>query len=54
MAIDEFDDQALEEAVGCSRSRTGATVTAVGLRSDGIDEALRLAYARGAEQAGGR
>ena len=49
MAIDEFDDQALEEAV-LLKEATGATVTAVGLRSDGIDEALRLAYARGADR----
>ena len=49
LAINEFDDQALEEAVLLKES-TGATVTAVGLRSDGIDEALRLAYARGADR----
>ena len=49
MAINEFDDQALEEAV-LLKEATGATVTAVGLRSDGIDEALRLAYARGADR----
>lgn len=49
MAINEFDDQALEEAV-LLKEATGATVTAVGLRSDGIDETLRLAYARGADR----
>ena len=49
MAINEFDDQALEEAV-LIKEATGATVTAVGLRSDGIEEALRLAYARGADR----
>jgi electron transfer flavoprotein beta subunit len=49
MAINEFDDQALEEAV-LLKEATGATVTAVGLRSDGIDQALRLAYARGADR----
>lgn len=49
LAINEFDDQALEEAVLLKES-TGATVTAVGLRSDGVDEALRLAYARGADR----
>ena len=49
MVINEFDDQALEEAV-LLKEATGATVTAVGLRSDGIDEALRLAYARGADR----
>ncbi|MGA8928077.1 MAG: electron transfer flavoprotein subunit beta/FixA family protein [Solirubrobacterales bacterium] len=49
MAINEFDDQALEEAV-LLKEAAGATVTAVGLRSDGIDETLRLAYARGADR----
>jgi electron transfer flavoprotein beta subunit len=49
MAINEFDDQALEEAV-LLKEATGATVTAVGLRADGIDQALRLAYARGADR----
>ena len=36
MAINEFDDQALEEAV-LIKEATGATVTAVGLRAEGID-----------------
>ena len=49
MVINEFDDQALEEAV-LVKEATGATVTAVGLRADGIDQALRLAYARGADR----
>jgi electron transfer flavoprotein beta subunit len=49
MVINEFDDQALEEAV-LVKEATGATVTAVGLRGDGIDQALRLAYARGADR----
>ena len=49
MVINEFDDQALEEAV-LIKEATGATVTAVGLRADGIEEALRLAYARGADR----
>jgi electron transfer flavoprotein beta subunit len=49
MVINEFDDQALEEAV-LIKEATGATVTAVGLRSDGIEQALRLAYARGADR----
>jgi electron transfer flavoprotein beta subunit len=47
--ICDFDDQALEEAV-LIKEATGATVTAVGLRSDGIEEALRVAYARGADR----
>jgi electron transfer flavoprotein beta subunit len=49
MVMNEFDDQALEEAV-LIKEATGATVTAVGLRGDGIDAALRLAYARGADR----
>jgi electron transfer flavoprotein beta subunit len=49
MVINEFDDQALEEAV-LIKEATGATVTAVGLRADGIEQALRLAYARGADR----
>jgi len=49
MVISEFDDQALEEAV-LIKEATGATVTAVGLRADGIDQALRVAYARGADR----
>jgi electron transfer flavoprotein beta subunit len=49
MVINEFDDHALEEAV-LIKEATGATVTAVGLRSDGIDQALRVAYARGADR----
>ena len=36
MVINEFDDQALEEAV-LIKEATGATVTAVGLRAEGID-----------------
>jgi electron transfer flavoprotein beta subunit len=49
MVINEFDDQALEEAV-LIKEATGATVTAVGLRTEGVDQALRLAYARGADR----
>ena len=49
MAISEFDDQALEEAV-LIKEATGATVTAVGLQADGIEQALRVAYARGADR----
>ena len=49
MAISEFDDQALEEAV-LVKEATGATVTAVGLRAEGIEQALRVAYARGADR----
>jgi electron transfer flavoprotein beta subunit len=48
-SITDFDDQALEEAV-LIKEATGATVTAVGLMSDGIDQALRVAYARGADR----
>jgi electron transfer flavoprotein beta subunit len=47
--ISDFDDQALEEAV-LIKEATGATVTAVGLRSEGIEQALKVAYARGADR----
>lgn len=49
MVLNEFDDQALEEAV-LIKEATGATVTAIGLRGEGIDQALRVAYARGADR----
>jgi electron transfer flavoprotein beta subunit len=49
MVISEFDDHALEEAV-LVKEATGATVTAVGLRGDGVEQALRVAYARGADR----
>jgi electron transfer flavoprotein beta subunit len=49
MVISEFDDQALEEAV-LIKEATGASVTAVGLRAEGIEQALRVAYARGADR----
>jgi electron transfer flavoprotein beta subunit len=49
LALCDFDDQALEEAV-LIKEATGATVTAVGLRGEGIDEALKSAYARGADR----
>lgn len=49
MVLNEFDDQALEEAV-LIKEATGATVTAVGLKADGIEQALRVAYARGADR----
>ena len=49
MVINEFDDQALEEAV-LIKEATGATVTAVGLRAEGIEQALHVAFARGADR----
>lgn len=49
MVTNEFDAQALEEAV-LIKEATGASVTAVGLRSEGIEQALRVAYARGADR----
>jgi electron transfer flavoprotein beta subunit len=49
MVLSEFDDQALEEAV-LIKEATGATVTAVGLRAEGTEQALRVAYARGADR----
>jgi electron transfer flavoprotein beta subunit len=49
MVMNEFDEQALEEAV-LIKEASGATVTAVGLRSEGIEQTLRVAYARGADR----
>ena len=49
MVINEFDEQALEEAV-LVKEATGATVTAVALEADGAEQALRIAYARGADR----
>jgi electron transfer flavoprotein beta subunit len=49
MVINEFDDQALEQAV-LIKEATGATVTAVGMRGDGIEQALQVAFARGADR----
>jgi electron transfer flavoprotein beta subunit len=49
MVLNESDEQALEEAV-LIKEATGATVTAVGLQADGIDQALKVAYARGADR----
>jgi electron transfer flavoprotein beta subunit len=49
MVISEFDDQALEEAV-LLKEATGATVTALALQAEGADQALRVAYARGADR----
>jgi electron transfer flavoprotein beta subunit len=49
MVINEFDDQALEQAV-LIKEATGTMVTAVALRADGVEQALRLAYARGADR----
>ncbi len=50
MVMNEYDDQALEEAV-LIKEAAGATVTALGIAGDGIDEALRTAAARGADRA---
>ena len=49
MVINEFDEQALEEAV-LVKDATGATVTAMALQADGAEQALRIAYARGADR----
>ncbi len=49
MVINEFDDQALEEAV-LIKEATGATVTAVALDTEGAEQALKVAYARGADR----
>jgi electron transfer flavoprotein beta subunit len=50
MVANDFDEQALEEAV-LIKEATGATVTAVGLKGEGIEQALKVAYARGADRA---
>ena len=50
MTINEFDDQALEEAV-LIKEATGATLTAIALPANGIEQALRVAFARGADRA---
>lgn len=49
MVINEFDDQALEEAV-LIKEASGATVTALALDAEGAEQALRVAYARGADR----
>lgn len=49
MVLNEYDDQALEEAILIKES-SGATVTAIGLSGDGIDQALQTAAARGADR----
>ncbi|HUO69952.1 MAG TPA: electron transfer flavoprotein subunit beta/FixA family protein [Solirubrobacteraceae bacterium] len=49
MVANDFDDQALEQAV-LVKEATGATVTAVGLSGEGIEQALKVAYARGADR----
>ena len=49
MVINEFDDQALEEAV-LIKEATGATVTAIALEAEGAEQALKVAYARGADR----
>ena len=49
MVMNEYDDQALEEAV-LIKEATGATVTALGLQAEGIEQALKMASARGADR----
>ncbi len=49
LVTNEFDEQALEEAVLIKES-SGATVTALALAGDGAEQALRVAYARGADR----
>lgn len=50
LKLNEFDDQALEEAI-VLKERQGARVTALALEGDGIDRMLQGAIARGADQA---
>jgi electron transfer flavoprotein beta subunit len=49
LVINEFDEQALEEAV-LIKEATGATVAALAIAGEGADQALRVAYARGADR----
>lgn len=49
MVLNEYDDQALEEAV-LIKEAGGATVTAIGLAGEGIEQALKTAAARGADR----
>jgi electron transfer flavoprotein beta subunit len=48
--LNEFDDQALEEAI-LLKERTGAKIVAVALEAEGIDRQLQTAIARGADDA---
>jgi electron transfer flavoprotein beta subunit len=48
--LNEFDDQALEEAV-LLKERFGARVTAMALTAEGSDRILQTAVARGADEA---
>lgn len=48
--LNEFDDQALEEAV-LLKERFGAKVTAIALAAEGSDRVLQTAVARGADEA---
>ena len=50
MKLNEFDDHALEQAV-LLKEASGATVTALALDADGIDQVLYAAIARGADKA---
>jgi electron transfer flavoprotein beta subunit len=47
--LNEFDDQALEEAV-LLKEATGATVVAIALEGEGVDRMLQGALARGADE----
>ena len=49
-ALNQFDDQALEQAVLLKES-SGATVTAIAIEDDGSDKMLKNALARGADAA---
>jgi electron transfer flavoprotein beta subunit len=50
LKLNEFDDQALEEAI-LLKEGTGAKVTALALDGEGVDRMLQTALARGADQA---
>jgi electron transfer flavoprotein beta subunit len=50
LVLNEFDDQALEEAV-LLKEATGAKVIALALAGEGVDRLLQTALARGADEA---
>jgi electron transfer flavoprotein beta subunit len=50
LKMNEFDDQALEEAI-LLKEAAGARVTALALDGEGVDRMLQTALARGADQA---
>lgn len=50
LVLNQFDDQALEQAV-LLKEATGAEVTALAVDGEGVERMLRMALARGADEA---